>query len=270
MTMSLTVYPKQFVIAAIKRTGFKPNILKWLASAQHPSSCRTTEPQWTLGDNLVHGYHLGLRGLCKPLPSIWPPESAQPLLSAWFQAAAMDIHMSFGVIRGHRPYSDLIKIPSWTQGAAPPTESTWPETTAQTMDIVTAPSYGRSRPGCQQHQDQDITLRAGLASQISVASSGSWALLHQQGFRWQHRPSTSAWASLPSHLQCSPSPQYTNLSTSLSLPSLYHILVYGSGTLLPETQRDRLPCVLTHVFQFLSWELEREPGIFLDFVVQSV
>lgn len=97
-----------------------------------------------------------------------------------------------GVIRGHRPYSDLIKIPSWTQGAAPPTESTWPETTAQTMDIVTAPSYGRSRPGCQQHQDQDITLRAGLASQISVASSGSWALLHQQGFRWQHRPSTSA------------------------------------------------------------------------------
>ena len=166
-------------------------------------------------------------------------------------------------------YSDLIKLPSWPQVAAPPTESTWPETTAQFMDILTAPSYGGSRPGCQQHQDQDITLRAVQDSQISMppSSRGSWALTCQHGFRWQHRPSTSAWASLPSQLQSRPPPQSPNLSTSLSLPSLYHKLVYGSGTLLPETQGDRLPSVL---FQLLPWELEREPGIFLDFVVQSV
>jgi hypothetical protein len=66
------------------------------------------------------------------------------------------------------------------------------------------------------------------------------------------------------------SPHHADLSTSPSLPFLYHIIVYGSGILLPAIQGGRLACVLTHFFKLLPWELERKPGIFLDFVVQSV
>lgn len=167
-------------------------------------------------------------------------------------------------------YSDLIQIPSWLQVETLATKSTSPEAAAQTLDIFRARNCGRTRTDYQQQQVQDIALRAVQDSQISMAPGGSWALIHQHGFRWQQRAFTSAWSSLPLHLQFSLSPRYADLSTSLSLPFLYHILVYGSGTILPTIKGVRLACVLTHFFKLLPWELKRKPGIFLVFVVQFV
>lgn len=167
------------------------------------------------------------------------PESAQPtdisMVSGCSQtmtstcplvlSGAMDIYTDPGCSRTQTlpVVVALIQIPSWPQVAAPPTESTWPEVTTQTMDIFTAPSYGGTGPGPLWEQGQDIAwpLMAGQTTQISMASSGSWALIHPYGFR----SFTSAWSSLPWRLQFSPSPQHTDLSTSLSFPSLYHILV---------------------------------------------